>query len=243
MHFKPLAKPLAAAILAASFLVAAPAFAADPVHYNVVNIQASAEREVANDLMTATLYIEQTDPNPQAVANAVNRALTEALRIARDYPAVKVRSGNNQTYPVYGSGSGSGSISSRANQLQGWRGRGDIRLETRDFGAGAALIAKLQASLQLGGIAFGVAPETRKKAEDELIAEAIAAFKGRAELVKAAMGAKSYKIQQINLNSGYSGPPVPRMMAMAKSADFTPPPTEGGTSVVNVQAGGAIEMD
>lgn len=164
----------------------------------------------------------------------MNRAIAEALRIARDYPAVKARSGNNQTTPVY----------NRANQQQGWRGRAEIRLETRDFAAGAALIAKLQASLQLGNIGFAVAPETRKKADDELIAEAIGAFRARAELVRGVMGGKGYKIQRIALNTGYSGP-RPMMMAMDKaaSASIAPPPLEGGTSTVNVQVSGAIEIE
>lgn len=219
-------------------LGAMPALAADPVQHNVVDLQAAADREVANDLMTAVLYAEQNDPGAQQAAAAVNRALAEGLRIAREYPVVKVRTGNNQTLPVYGGGGSSG----RGTQLQGWRGRGEIRLETRDFAAGAALIGKLQGTLQLGGISFGVAPDTRKKVEDELIGEAIAAYKSRAELVKAALGGNGYRIQHINLNTGYSGPPVPRMMAMADKASYVPPPVEGGTSTVNVQVSGAIEV-
>lgn len=211
------------------------AHADQPQRYNVVELQSSADREVANDQMQAMLYIEQNDPNASQIANSMNRAIAEALRIAREYPAVKARSGNNQTTPVY----------NRANQQQGWRGRAEIRLETRDFAAGAALIAKLQASLQLGNVGFAVAPDTRKKAEDELIAEAIGAFKARAELVRGVIGGKGYKIQRIALNTGYSGPPRAVMMAMAKSADssIAPPPLEGGTSTVNVQVSGAIEVE
>lgn len=213
---------------------AAPALAAEPQRYNVVELQAAADREVGNDLMLATLYIQQEGLDSAQVGNTVNRAVTEALNLARSYPAVKVRTGNNQTMPVY----------DRNNKQTGWRGRGEIRLETRDFAAGANLIGKLQSSLQLGNISFAVSPEARKKAEDELIAEAIAAFKNRAELVKGVMGGRGYKIQRLNLNTGYSGPPPrPMMMAMAKSADVAPPPVEGGTSQVNVQVNGAIEVE
>jgi predicted secreted protein len=225
---------LACAVPLAAAALPLPALAAEMQHYNVVDLQSGAEREVANDQMQAMLYIEQNDPSAAQIASSMNRAITEALRLARDYPTVKARSGNNQTTPVY----------SRANQLQGWRGRAEIRLETRDFAAGAALIAKLQASLQLGGISFAVAPETRKKAEDELIAEAIGAFKARAELVRGVMGGKGYRIQHISLNTGYSGPPRPMMMS-AKAADgaIAPPPLEGGTSVVNVQVSGSVEVE
>jgi predicted secreted protein len=230
-------KPFALACLSliAAVLAAAPACAADPQHYNVVDLQSGAEREIANDQMQAQLYTEQNDANPAQIANNMNRAIAEALRIAKDYPAVKARTGNNQTTPVY----------TRANQLQGWRGRAEIRLETRDFAGGAALIGKLQSSLQLGNVSFAVAPDTRKKAEDDLIAEAIEAFKARADLVRGVLGGKSYKIVHINLNTGSSAMPRPMMLAQQRTLDSSvaPPPLESGTSIVRVQVSGSIEVE
>ena len=128
------------------------------------------------------------------------RAVNEALRVAKDYKGVTARSGNNQTYPVYAKG----------NVLQGWRGRAEIRIESRDFEAASGLIGKLQAGMQLGNISFSVSPEARRSAENELIAEAIAAFKARAEIVKAALAGRGYKLQRLNLANGYGAPPPPR---------------------------------
>ena len=124
-----------AAILAAMLCAAAVAQAPlAPLRYNVVELQADAQREVPNDLMIAQLYVEQGDSNPAQLASALNRIVADALKISREYPAVKVRTGNNQTYPVY---------APRTNQLQSWRGRAELRLETRDFAAGSTLIGKL----------------------------------------------------------------------------------------------------
>ena len=109
--------------------------ALDAPRYNNIELQAEAQREVQNDLLNATLFIELNDASPAALANAVNKSVNDALRIARDYKNVRVRSGNNQTMPVYAKG----------NVLQGWRGRAEIRLESRDFEAASALIGKLQA--------------------------------------------------------------------------------------------------
>jgi predicted secreted protein len=230
--------PIHARVLSVSILLgallAAPTHAANPPRYNVVELQAGADREVANDQMQALLSIEQNDPNPAQIAASINRAIAEALRAAKDYPTVKVRTGNNQTTPVY----------NRTSQLQGWRGRAEMRLETRDFAAGAALIGKLQASLQLGNVSFAIAPETRKKAEDDLIAEAINAFKARADLVRGVMGGKAYKIEHIRITTGYTSSPRPYMMAKASSSDsVTPPPLEAGTSTVNVQVAGTVEVE
>ena len=109
---------------------------------------------------------------------------------------MRVRSGGNQTYPVY----------SKAKLLQGWRGRAEIRIESKDFQAASGLIGKLQAGMQLGNLGFSVSPEARRQAENELIVEAVGAFKARAEIVRGALAGRSYKIQRLNLNSGHSGP-------------------------------------
>ena len=96
-------------------------------------------------------------------------------------------------------------------------------------------------------INFSVSPEARKAVENDLITEAIAAFRGRAEIAQKALGGKSYKVQRINLGTGYSGPPPRQMSVMraAASADaaVAPPPAEGGASTVSVTVGGAVEIE
>ena len=222
--------------LAASLALAVPVLGADPApRYNVVELQAEAQRELANDTLTANLYVELNDANPVALATAVNKVSNEALRVAKEFDGVRVRSGNNQTYPVYAKG----------NVLQGWRTRAEIRLESKDFAAASRLIGKLQASMQLGNTAFSVSPEARRKAENELIAEAIVAFKARAEIVRGALAGRSYKIQRLNVNNGYSAPPPRFALARAMAAgapEVAAPALEGGVSMITVTVGGAIEV-
>jgi predicted secreted protein len=211
------------------------ALAAEPTQprYNSVELQAEAQREVQNDLLNATLYVELEDASAAAVANAVNRRVNDALRIAKDYKGVRVRSGNNQTYPVY----------SKTNALQGWRGRGEIRIDSGDFEAASTLIGKLQATLQLGNISFSVAPETRRSVENELITEAIAAFKARADIIKNALAGRAYKLQRLNVAGAYNTPqPRLAMARAASSAEVAAPNLEGGISQVTIRANGAIEI-
>ncbi|MBI3042222.1 MAG: SIMPL domain-containing protein [Betaproteobacteria bacterium] len=217
-----------------SFAAAAPAAEPAQFRYNTVEFQAEVLREVPNDLLNATLYVEWNDANPAAVANAVNKSVNDALRVARDYKSVRARSGNNQTYPVY----------SRANELQGWRGRAEIRIESRDFEAAAGLIARLQSGMRLGNLSFSVSPETRRAVESELITEAIAAFKARAEIVQAALAGRGYKLQRLNVASGHHAP-QPRLAmarATAPAQEVTAPNLEAGVSQITVTASGAIEV-
>lgn len=221
---------------ALALLLAGSALAGDPApRYNTVELQAEAQRELANDSVSASLYVELNEANPAALAAALNKAANEALRAAREYPAVHARSGNNQTYPVYAKG----------NVLQGWRGRAEIRLESKDFEAASRLIGKLQSGMQLANTALSVSPEARRQAENELIAQAIAAFKLRADIVRRALGGRSYKIERLNVSTGYSAPPPRFAVARALAAgapEVAPPNLEGGVSMVTVTVGGAIEV-
>jgi predicted secreted protein len=223
--------------LAGCFLLATvSAGAADSSpRYNTVELQAEAQREVQNDLLNATLFVELNDPSPSALANAVNKSVNDALRIAKDFKGVRVRSGNNQTSPVY----------ARGNVLQSWRGRAEIRIESNDFEAASRLIGKLQSELQLGSMTFSVSPETRRGVENELITEAIGAFKARAEIIKTALAGRGYKLQRLNVANGYNAP-QPRFAAVARtassSAEVAAPNLEAGVSLVTVTANGAIEV-
>lgn len=218
-------------------LAACRGFAAEPaLRYNIVELRAEAQREVQNDLFHASLYVEFNDASPAALADAINRSVNEALLVARNTKDVTARSGNNQTYPVYAKG----------NVLPTWRGRAEIRVESRNFEAASALIGRLQAGMQLASMNFSVSPEARRSAENELIAEAIGAFKARAEIVKGALSGRGYKLQRLNVTNGYTPPqPLPRL-AMARMAapaqEVAAPALDSGVSIVTVTATGAIEV-
>ena len=229
---------LIAALLAA--FVALPAAAQrapgeESTRYNTVELQAESQREVANDLLTATLYTELNDMDAAKLAALLNTRANEALAAAKEYKTVRTRSGGNQTFPVY----------DRNQRLTGWRGSAEIRIESRDFQAASALIGQLQANMQLGGVNFGVSPEARKRAQDELITEAIAAFRARGDIIKSALGGRNYKIRRIAINTG-GGFPQPRQAFAARgvSAEAVPAPQlEGGVSQITVNVSGTIEVE
>jgi predicted secreted protein len=212
-----------------------PRAGAEP-RWNQVELQADASREVQNDTVYATLASEVTDADPARAASQVNRAVGEALKTAGAARNVKARSGGNTTFPMYDKG----------QKLVGWRSRAEIRLESQDFEAAATLIGKLQSELQLSSLSFGVSRDLRRKTEDELIRDAVAAFKARAEVATSALGGRSYRIQRVALNTFGMPVPVAAMRAPpAADAGFAsaPPPMQAGTTPVQVQASGTIEVE
>ena len=206
--------------------------AAEEQRYNVVDLQAEAQREIQNDVMVAVLYVEQNGENPAQVANAVNKIVNSALRTAAEVKGVKAVTGGYQTSPIYG----------KNNRLESWRVRSEIRIESKDFNAASNLIGKLQSSMQLAYLGFTVSPEARRQAENEMIAEAIANFRVRADIVKQSLDGRGYKIRRMAVNTGGFHPRPVYGRALA-AQDVAAPNVEGGVSQVTVNVNGSIEIE
>lgn len=206
-----------------------------PPPEDVVGLQAAAEREVANDLLQATLYAELEGADAAALAARVNRLTKAALDAARGVAGVKVESGAYQTFPVYGD----------QGTFKAWRVRHELSLESRDFAAASALIGRLQGQqMRLGGLQFTTAPETRRQAENALIQEAVHAFRQRAGVAQAALGKGSYRVREVQIQTegGMPSPyPVMEMRASAKVADA--PAFSPGESTVRVNVSGTVQME
>ncbi|GAA5785571.1 SIMPL domain-containing protein [Chitiniphilus shinanonensis] len=216
---------------------------AEPLNYNVVNLEASAQRSVSNDLAIATLFVEVNDADPARLSGKVNRTLAAALKLAKQQAAVKVEGTGYSTFPVY---------NPKTNRADGWRGRGELRLSSRDFDTLSKLLGQLQQpldgglSLQLAQVNYGVATETRDKLENELIEESLKAFRARADLVSRSMASKGWRPVNLNVNTQSAMPPQPMykaVMMRAESADAAPAPLEGGDSKVTVTVSGSIQVE
>ena len=222
-------------IALAAFLCASQAGQAQEMHHeaplDIVNLQAEASREVENDQLVAVLAAEAQGANPAELAESVNRKMAEALKLAREVPSVKLRSGNYQTFPRPG----------KDGRIENWQASQELRLESGDFAAATKLIGRLQHGLNVRSMGLRLAPQTRRAAEDALITEAIGAFEARAELARKAMKAKGYRVRQMSIGTGGGPRPVPYEMAAARAGG--PVAIEGGVSAVTVTVNGSIKLE
>jgi len=196
---------------------------------STVGLQAQADREVPNDQVLAVVASEEGGRDPAAIAAVVNRRMTAALAVAREYPAVRARSAGYQTFPVYKDG-----------RIESWRVSQQLRLESRDFAAIAELLGKLQRELLVRSLSVGLSTEARRAAEDALVAEAIAAFHARAARVRDALKLSDYRIKHIDV--GASGAPIRPLAQEGMRAMAAAPSVEPGTTLVAVSVSGTIEL-
>ncbi len=224
----------AATLIILLFSTAAlPALADDALP--TVDLSAQGRAQAANDMATAEAYFESTGAKPAEVAKTVNRAISEALEMAKKHPSVKVQTSGTSTWPVYAKNSQS---------ITAWRMRASLSLESRDMAALSALIGTLQNTLAIGNLSLQPAPETVEKAGETATVAAIAAFRQRANLVADTLG-KSYRIKHLNI--GTQGGPQPIFRARAMSSDMAmgaaeAAPIEAGDTRIEIQVNGTIEL-
>ncbi|WPO99247.1 SIMPL domain-containing protein [Pseudomonas sp. HR96] len=226
----------AAVLLAAGALASLPALA-DDARYNQISLRAEVSQEVPRDLMMVTLYTEAQDADPARLAAQISDSVNKALAQARQVQGVTLRQGARNSYPVY---------DDKGQKITGWRERAEIRLESPDFPALSRLTGDLLQNLKMGSMDFAISPNSRKVNEDALLKEAVGAFKGSAALATEAMGGKSYKVVNLNLNTSGFNPTFARapvmMMKAARDAAPVTPDVEAGTSQVSITAEGTIEV-
>jgi len=219
-----------------SVLLVTPACAADEDgdSYNRVSFGVDSFREVENDWATATIGVTHEDTDPARLADRINQDVQWGLDLAKAESAVKVRTGGYRTFPI---------SDPKQNRLRRWRGGQDLVLESGDPKALSKLLGQLQEKLQLQNLNFSVSPESRRAVEGEIIDEALVAFRARADRVRGKLGARSYELVDLRIDTGSSAPPPVRMQSMAVMAEArAAPPLEGGTSRVTAQVFGTVEL-
>jgi|TARA_R110000796_G_scaffold227766_5_gene344734 predicted secreted protein len=225
----PVCVGLGLALTATSLLAQEP-------RYNQVSLRAEVQKAVSHDTLQVRLYAEDQDKDAGKLAGRITARLNKALDVARQTEGVSVSSGNRSSQPVY---------DEKGEKIVAWRERGDILLESTDFASLSTLTGQLLGELNLDDMQFSLSPENRRSTEDELIREAIEAFKARADIATRSLGGSDYKIVNLNLNSQFMQPPIYRgaKVAMMADAESASPSVEGGQADVTVSADGIIEVN
>lgn len=205
-----------------------------PPPAGVLNLDANASMDVPQDVVHITLAYEQQSDDPAALANALNTRTDQVLASAKRQSGVTAQTGSLTVYPS----------TDTNGKINGWRGRSEVRLDSRDFAAASKLAGSLSSQMQVANVTFSLSPETRDAAQAKLSGQAIATFKQKAANASSAFGFGGYTIREVSVSGGESAPPRPMMMRMnaAPTAKMADMPIEGGNSTVTVTVNGSVQM-
>lgn len=233
-------KQLLAATLLASCAAVATAQSAMPMDHHrepagVLNLDARATADVPTDTVSMTLAVEQEGADPGTISSALSQRTQRVINEAKRTPGVTAESGGFTIYPS----------NDKNGRISAWRGRAEVRLESKDFAAVSKLAGEVANQMQVQNIAFSLSREARAAVESKLADEAIAGFRTKAQQNAKAFGYSSYTIRTVNVGQAGTVAPMARaymakpMMAEAMSA---PVPVEGGKAQVTVTVSGSVQM-
>ncbi|QLB18276.1 SIMPL domain-containing protein [Mannheimia granulomatis] len=234
--------PLAVATMSAS---AETATAENKEKTSTFNFSTEVSRTVDKDLMQANVYSRKSGKSLPELKKSVSLNLNRVLEEAKKYPNIEVQAEgltNNVNY------------NSKGN-IDGWETTGSINLKSKDFEAMAAVLENLGKDVAISYIDFSVSPEKMASLEDEMTLEIIHKFQHKADIIQKGLGAKKYKLSNINIqtpNDGGANHPYyrqERMYAMAaapkmsESNSMEQIPLEAGKTTISASASGNVEFE
>ncbi len=203
-----------------------------------VSVTGAATAKVQNDRMQAIVRAEAEQTTAAAAAADVNGRMARALAQAKAVAGVEAKSAGYSTWQQWEKG--------RPGK---WRVVQSLSLTASDFPALAALVSKLQddEGLLVTSISFTLAPDTRRRAEDAMMREAIRAWQQRAATAADALGFAVWRPGKLNVvTSDFSPPPRMEMAMRAQAGPAAAPPpvaVEGGTTELTVTVTGEAVLD
>lgn len=222
--------------LLALLLVSPLALADNGLHFDMINLQASASADVDNDELITQLQVFEEGPDPARLTSTVNKRTALVLDAINHFDAIRAKTSGYSTRPVYHKG-----------EITHWQVSQQLTLETNDFAQMSRLVADIDRLATIQSMRFQLSREKAESVQAELTEQAIASFKNKAALIARQLDRDGYRLVTLHINSDPGGPMPVMERAMVMSADMggsgVPAALSAGSNEVSVQLNGSIQLD
>ena len=205
---------------------------------SLLHISATERREVDQDLLIANLRIEAENTDNKAVQNQINKAMKDAIDLAKKYDDVKAITRGYNVYEY----DKNGGKRDRARDMV-WKGSQSVQLKSKNSEELLELAGKIQgAGFVMGGLEYSLSPEVAAQVQDEMLEAALEKLSARAQRAAKALGKSEAELKEINTQGNYTPQQNyhrgAKMEMMAMSADMAAPVASPGetTITMNVNA-------
>lgn len=159
----------------------------------VVQLQAQAATEVAQDTVQFVLFVQEQGSDQRQLTQDINRVLTQAQEQAQALigeKAIDFYTGAFSVSPRY----------SDQGEIASWQARAELVLESTLIDETAEIAGQLADVMSIARINFSLSDAERNKYEEELTKDAIAAFEQRAQLMVQSLGHDYYQLKELNVD-------------------------------------------
>jgi predicted secreted protein len=196
----------------------------------ILHISAAERRDVAQDLMVATLSYSAVNTDPRALQSEINSVMRRALDLAKAVAAVRINTGSYQV----------SEFTEPRTKEKKWRGRQSLTLKSKDAQAVLDLGGKLQEmNLTMNGLTYTLDPKTAVELQDALMEDALKQLQNRADRAAKALGKTSAALRDVSVQGAdlpsavQDGGYMP-MMATAEKMQAAPPVAEAGETTITL---------
>lgn len=205
------------------------------------NFSTEVSRTVEKDVMQASVYSQKSGKSLPELKKFVSENLNRVLAEAKKYPSIEVQAEGVTNHVNY----------NNKGNIEGWDTTGSIYLKSKDFDAMAAVLENLGKDVAIRYIDFSVSPEKMASLEDEMTLEIISKFQHKADVIQKALGARKYKLSNINIQTPNGGGRQfyeHRAMydvasSMVQSKAMGEIPLEAGKTTISASASGSVEFE
>lgn len=188
-----------------------------PEGQSVLNISATEQQEVKQDLLIASLRIEFENESPATVQDKINEIMAGALKEAEKYSDVKTAT---QSYNIYSYDQNRNNKNLPPKTI--WKGSQSLQIKSTNADDVLKLAGKLQdMGLVTNGLSYTLSPALAARVQDEMMEDALAKLQTRADRAAKALGKTKATLREVHVQ-GQShfggGAPIMRSMAMDESA-------------------------
>jgi len=207
----------------------------------LITLTATEQTKLKQDTVTASLKYELDGPSANEIQDKINKAMTQAVQLAKGVDAVKVSTGSYYVYIVQDDGTIDPRTGRPFETKKTWRGMQSMTLESKDAGKLLDLVGKIQTlGLTMENLNYSLSPDVADSARDDLLNRALGKIQSRAALAAKTLGKGNYDIQEISVDGASQPYPQPRVYmmkaeaGMAAAADVAAPVAEAGEDDVSM---------
>lgn len=212
------------------------ALADDTMQLGIINLDASATREVENDELVTRLEVIESGRDPAKLTDLVNKKTALVLDAIKNFQAIEAETSSYNTRPVYDDG-----------KITAWQVSQQLTLETGNFDQMSQLVADISSMANIQSMQFQVSDSKAETVKQELLKEAIAKFRTKAALVAGEFDRSGYELVNLSID-GNDFTPRPMMeratmMASDSMSKSAPAALAGGKNDVTLTVRGSVQLN
>lgn len=204
----------------------------------VVNLSASAHKEVPQDWLTVVVRASLEGSEPAALQTQLKTVVEQALAQLRPQmqpQAFEVHSGHFGIYPRHND----------KGRVVGWQGQADLVIEGRDFVKVSQVAAQVP-RMAVAQATFSLSRDGRQQLEAEVQGQAVQKFRQRAQQLAKDFGFSTYTLRQVSVGSADRAEPLLQARALLADVAMAAPapaiPLAAGKDEVRITVSGSIQL-